>query len=265
MIISKVRYRDISTNMFMSDDQDNFYNGSKGVFTVTNNRKLICSWHIDKSWRKGLHTHISVKSKQAEVYHHLRVLLGETSEAVFRQRLHQFTSWLRDDADLVAFLQYFERTYVQRVKQWAPCYNSSTTVNTNMALESFHRVLKVCYLQKKQNRRIDYFMHILLRISRDKVFDRLEKTQKGKISYRICEINKHHRTAQSMDPANCIISKNETSWRIKPESTSQQQYYTVEKVSNNPCSCKVRCNKCDICICSYSCTCMDYLIHATIC
>ena len=68
-----------------------------------------------------------------------------------------------------------------------------------------------------------------------------------------------------MDPANCIISKNQTSWRIKPESTSQQQYYTVEKVSNNPCSCKVRCNKCDICICSYSCTCMDYLIHATIC
>ena len=66
----KVRCGDISTNVFMSDDADNFYNGWKGVFTVTNTRKLICSWHIDKSWRKGLHTHISVKSKQAKVYHH---------------------------------------------------------------------------------------------------------------------------------------------------------------------------------------------------
>ena len=65
-----------------------------------------------------------------------------------------------------------------------------------MALESFHRVLKVCDLQKKQNRRIDYLMHILLKISRDKVFDRLEKTQKGKISYRICEINKRHCAAE---------------------------------------------------------------------
>ena len=154
---------------------------------------------------------------------------------------------------------------MQRLKQWAPCYRASTTVNTNMALESFHRVLKVCYLQKKQNRRIDYLLHILLKISRDKVFDRLQKSQKGKISHRICEINKRHRTAQSMNPANCIISRNETSWRIKPESSTQQEYYTVEKVSNNSCSCKVRCNRCDICICSYSCTCMDYLIHATIC
>ena len=118
----KVRCGDISTNVFMSDDADNFFNGWKGVFTVTNTRKLICSWHVDRSWRKGLHTHVSVKSKQAEVYHQLRVLLGETSEAVFRQRLQQFLSWLRDDADLVAFLQYFEGTYMQRVKQWAPCY-----------------------------------------------------------------------------------------------------------------------------------------------
>ncbi|XP_019853060.1 PREDICTED: uncharacterized protein LOC109582660 [Amphimedon queenslandica] len=67
----KVRCGDISTDVFMSDDADNFFNGWKGVFTVSNTRKLICSWHVDRSWRKGLHTHISVKSKQAEVYHHL--------------------------------------------------------------------------------------------------------------------------------------------------------------------------------------------------
>lgn len=41
------------------------------VFTVAETKKLICSWHIDKNWRNGLHTHIDVKSKQAEVYHHL--------------------------------------------------------------------------------------------------------------------------------------------------------------------------------------------------
>ena len=117
---------------------------------------------------------------------------------------------------------------MQRLKQWAPCYRASTTVNTNIALESFHRVLKVSYLQKKQNRRINYLLHILLKISQDKVFDRLQKSQKGKISHRVYESNKHHRTAQSMNPANCIISRNETSWRIKPESSTQQE--TVEKL-----------------------------------
>ena len=62
----------------------------------------------------------------------------------------------------------------------APCYRRATPVNTNMAIESFHRVIKVCYMEKKQNGRIDHLLHILFKISRDKVFERIQKTQKGK-------------------------------------------------------------------------------------
>ena len=32
-----------------------------------------------------------------------------------------------------------------------------------------------------------------------------------------------------------------------------------------PCSCKICCSSCDVCVHSYSCTCMDDLIHAKIC
>ena len=54
----------------MSDDNDNFYNAWKGIFSVTSTKKLICNWHLDKSWRGGLQRHTSTRVKQAEVYHH---------------------------------------------------------------------------------------------------------------------------------------------------------------------------------------------------
>ena len=80
------------------------------------------------------------KEKQAEVYHHLRVLLGEADVGLFQLRLQQFISWLLDskDNEMSKFLEYFQREHVKRVEQWAPCYRDSSLVNTNMALEAFH-------------------------------------------------------------------------------------------------------------------------------
>ena len=254
---------DVCTKVFMSDDANNFYNAWKSVFSVTDTKKLICAWHVDKSWRKGLQQHITDTTKQADVYHHLRVLLEEREVISFWQRLQQFISWLSENEDLSSFLQYFQREYVKKAEQWAPCYRENCIVNTNMALEAFHRVLKVCYLEKKQNRRIDYLLHFLLKVSRDKVFERFSKTQKGKSSHRSCEINKRHKTAKKMCAADGILSVSDGIWQMKP-TTPQQAYYLVEKKLDN-CSCKLRCRSCDVCVHMFSCTCMDFLIHSTVC
>ena len=52
-------------------------------------------------------------------------------------------------------------------------------------------------------------------------------------------------------------------WKIKP-SSSKQSHYTIEKVLDK-CSCTLKCGKCDACVHLYSCTCMDFLIHSTVC
>ena len=80
-----------------------------------------------------------------------------------------------------------------------------------MALEAFHRILKVCYMGKKQNRRIDFLLHLLLKkICHDKVFERFIKAQKGKSSHQICEINKHHKNAEKINPSEMILSANDS-------------------------------------------------------
>ena len=88
----KERCGDIRTKVFMSGNAENFYNAWKSIFTVDDTRKLLCVWHIDKSWRKGLQNHVESKEKQAEVYHHLCVLLAEADGGLFQLRLQQFIS-----------------------------------------------------------------------------------------------------------------------------------------------------------------------------
>lgn len=65
------------------------------------------------------------------------------------------------------FYKYFITQYVPYTRHWATCYRVGTIVNTNMYTESFHRLLKVVYLNNKQNRRIDRLIFILLRIARN--------------------------------------------------------------------------------------------------
>ena len=73
-------------------------------------------------------------------------------------------------------------------------------MNTNMHLESFHRLLKVVYmdLEGKQNRRLDHLISIILKVARDKGIERLQKLHKGKYSHRACALNKWHKKAEEM-------------------------------------------------------------------
>ena len=78
------------------------------------------------------------------------------------------------------FYKYFNMYYVPHIKEWATCYRVGTIVNTNMFVESFHRVLKVVYFNNKQNRRVDHLIHTLLRMSRNLIYERLQKVEKKK-------------------------------------------------------------------------------------
>ena len=269
-VLLKLREKtgDIHTKVFMSDDAENFYNGWRGVFTTTSTKKLICSWHIDKSWKRGILNHITNKAKRRDVYHRVRVLLEEGDESSFRLRIQQLLSWLSSDPEMFSFLQYFRREYAKRSEQWAPCYRKATLVNTNMAIEAFHRLLKVCYMDKKQNRRVDKLLHLLLKVARDKIFERFLKTQKGKMTHRQSEINKRHRTASDTIIAysfSCTASSTSgagSTWTLK--SLDSSKAHKVTKLSTESC-CRLCCQICKVCVHSFSCDCMDYILHATIC
>ena len=145
--ISK-RTGSINPQWLMTDDVEQFHNAWKEVFGGSA-RKLLCAWHVDRAWRKAIRQHIH-KKEQVGTYHQIRVLLTETEEPKFRVTLQEFLTYTEKYHD--DFYNYFSTCYCKRLDQWASCYRKNTSVNTNMFVESFHRVLKVVYLHHKQNR-----------------------------------------------------------------------------------------------------------------
>lgn len=88
--------------------------------------------------------------------------------------------------------------------EWAACYRRDASVNTNMYVEAFHRVLKYVYFKGKVNKRLDKFIYILLKLARDKGFERLIKVEKGKHTERLRVISARHKSSMKLSfTSNC--------------------------------------------------------------
>lgn len=129
------------------------------------------------------------------------------------------------------FTEYFRKIYCGRVDQWATCHRIGTPANTNMHIESFHRSLKVVYLDGKHNRRVDSLVHGLFRLARHLMHNQLSKVEIGKASHRLCEIHKRHRSALEMVEANTCTSTQveQNVWHF---SYGHQQYITFSVLKN---------------------------------
>lgn len=118
-------------------------------------------------------------------------------------------------------------------------------INTNMYLESMHKVLKCIYLngryllimfhimkkkfysvfKGKTCKRLDKTLHVLLKFARDKQSQRVIILDKGKVTEKISKINKSHSTALSTDT---VITKNSNDWIVQ----SNSNIYAVSKISS---------------------------------
>ena len=154
-------------------------------------------FHVDRAWRKNLNELIKDKQELIEVYHLLRVLLTEIDKGKFHVLLQQFVSLMK--VKHLSFFTYFSNTYACRAPIWATCYRVGTIANTNMHLEAFHRKLKVVYLNNKQNRRLDYLLHVLFKIVHNIIFETFRKYEMGNVTHRKCEINRRYSKAEELD------------------------------------------------------------------
>ena len=245
--VVKKRVGSIKPKFFMSDDADQFYNAWRSVFGDADN-KLLCTWHVDRAWRDKLRL-IKHRQTQATVYHNLRLLLEETNTQTFELLLTKTTQQLLTNAVTSEFGQYFQRHYENRKKQWAYCYRQTSTINTNMYVEAFHHVLKYIYLKGKVNKRVDNCIHTLLKVSRDKSFDRLTKLTKGKVTKMTTETNKRHMDSLEMD-LDLVTQTKDEAWEVLSLERKTTYRVTVEKKDCHV-HCALMCHKCNICIHTY--------------
>ena len=119
------------------------------------------------------------------------------------------------------------------------------------------------YLHQHQHYTIDYLIHILLKVARDKTFEQLLKMEKGKHTHRICDINKRHRRAMSFAVIATIDDISDNVYRVGSQST-HGVHYVVQRLKES-CTCKLKCQFCSACAQMYSCTCLDACTNTTVC
>ena len=200
---------------FMSDDANQYYKAWVNSFG-NEPKQLLCNWHLDCSWRSQLRK-IGDSNIESQVYKQLKVLMEEPDKLTFERLLEGSLCELRKLPKTREFAKYFEKAYIARKEQWALCFCTGSGISTNMFVEAFHRVLKYDYLKGTVNRRLDTLVCILLRVAKDKAFDRLIKLSKGKASVnKLRTIRDRHCTSAKMSQQN--ITKDEAGcWFVKSE------------------------------------------------
>eukprot|EP00794_Sanderia_malayensis_P006481 gene6481-7221_t len=255
----KERTGELNVNVFMSDDANNFYNSWIYHFAAPKS-KLICSWHVDRNWRKNLRKHVQRQEQQAEIYKALKTLQMELNENAFRKGIQQFSAWCEKKSP--GFNDYFMDYYMHQPQQWASCFRIGKGINTNMVTEAFHNVLKGVYFQRRQNKRVDHLLCTLLKIARDKVFDGLIKAQKGKRTFKQRETDRRHKRAMEIDQ-NHITQIENGKWDVRSQE-EKKKFYDVKR--NKPdCSCQMQCSLCQVCQHLYTCSCTDFTIRSLAC
>ena len=120
-------------------------------------------------------------------------------------------------------------------------------------------------LPKRKNKRVDICLLNLVKFIRDKTYERTIKLTKGKLTVRIREIQNRHATARVMKTI-VLPVKDGHGWEVASEDGNH--VYQVQKI-NEHCPeshCSLKCHSCkETCLHTFSCTCIDSLMHGTIC
>ena len=76
LMVVKENVGSIQPCWVMTDDAEQYFSAWVAVFGMGPPRKLLCTWYVDRAWRKALNG-ISDKETAALVYHNIRLLLEE--------------------------------------------------------------------------------------------------------------------------------------------------------------------------------------------
>ncbi|XP_069582362.1 uncharacterized protein [Ranitomeya imitator] len=253
-------------NIFMSDDEPAFFNAWEEVMGPVKHR-LLCSWHVDRNWQANVHSKIKCHSKGVMAYKVLHLLQKECNETSFLQKLQLFLQELGEDEDTQEFARYFRAVYAKRPETWAYCYRKGLRINTNMYLESFHRVFKHMYLEGKKIKRLDKCVSALMKFTRNKMFERLIRKPKKTPSHRLSQMQNSH--IESLAISNSMIVVHSKNAVFEVQASDLKHSYVVTKEEVTECSlknvCPLTCSLCQICVHMYTCSCVDNLIKGNIC
>ena len=133
-----------------------------------------------------------------------------------------------------------------------------------MFCKALHRVFKYTYLKGKVNKRVDKCLVNLIKFNRDKTFERIKKVTKGKLTQKLSMIQARHRNSLNLD-CGSVTQSEENSLICKSEEGKINYTVILNSQRCDDSQCSLKCSNCNICVHTYTCSCVDFLLYSTIC
>ncbi|KAL1450403.1 hypothetical protein WDU94_002774 [Cyamophila willieti] len=251
----------MKTNIFMTDDDPAYYNAWRNVMGEADHQ-LLCAWHILKNWNEKIKNTIP-QEERVMIFEILRNIMKETSEDRFHVLLNAFLQKMGTDSKKQVFLDYFKKHYVNRAHVWAYCYRTKLGINTNMHLEALHKKIKYVYFDGKVVKRIDLAINVMMKITRDIIFERMIKVAKNVDTRKMQQIRRAHKASLEISE-DMIVMEESNHWKVESQKGG---FYDVMRI-NAACSesfCPLTCSQCKVCVHMFECNCFDHLLYVNIC
>ncbi|RZF44220.1 hypothetical protein LSTR_LSTR003860 [Laodelphax striatellus] len=250
---------------FMSDLDEASYVAWLEVFPCKETQRLLSSWHIDEAWRSQID---KIKTKEpiikANIYKQAKLLMNEKNLLTFGMMANNFLHELFSKEETRSFGSYME-VFINEPQTWAYAHRLFKGIDASIHLENMHRNLKQIFFKGKKWKRLDRGIQAIMRFVKEKMFDRLVATEKGELSKKLLDIKARHNSANEIcsEMTQYIKQEGPGEWTILSKK-NLKDLYTVSWRKDN-CTCGLRCETCDICLHSYSCTCSDAAFHWNMC
>lgn len=99
----------------MSDGASSYWNAFKLIMGGETTKRLLCTWHIDKNWRKHL-LDIKDHDLKAKVYKKLCLIRMQPDPMLCETMIDNFLKQYREDKRTRTFAKYFEINYLPKLK-----------------------------------------------------------------------------------------------------------------------------------------------------
>lgn len=259
----KERCEGFEPSVVMTDEDKTGLGVFQAVYTNVAFTHLLSKWHVHRSWLKRLNRDIPNVDLKQEMYHCLVLMLEEQNISKFNEMASSFVNHYA--AKSATFTEYFVELYRSKPETWAMCFRNTpdSVVKTDdvIFMTNYHSNLKAFFGQKrKNNKRIDALVHILLDNDKDEAWRRVKKVfQDG---HNDPEYLSHHEKGMViLEDQVAEIGEQDTAWLVT-SFDDQNAKHTVKKLMNICVddSCYLKCLELtcfSLCHHLYECTCFD--------
>lgn len=238
----------VKTNILMTCVAEQYYKAWTSVTSIPEHH-VYCPWSVNQVWVANL-TKIANHEKRNEVSEILKKLSEEPDAVKFPTLLNEVVQKITGDEETRQYGQYFCKFYLQKVIKWARCYQMQLGLKDTNDLENVSKIVKYIYVNFKKRGDMNDCIIFLYRILRDRLFSKRVAYSKEEVFRQQQSLEQNHVLSTF---ENYSVAVNESgSWVVI--SCAEKTVYEVRKL-NTDCRCEISCDKCNVCLHHYTCSC----------